>query len=118
MSRLKPETVADLWAQVRELLRRADEEADHPALRRALVMCAVAGSGDDPVGYRALADELAIAARRLAFADPQPLFDAAAALVADEDVAAREALVLAPTRDEPRRPPGAGTMYGMLRPRD
>jgi hypothetical protein len=116
--RLQPGTVHDLWAMARELIRRADEEADHPALRRALVTCAIAGSGDDPAAFRALVDELAVAARRLAFADPQPLFDAAAALVADEDVAAREALVLAPTREEPRRPPAAGTMYGMLRPRD
>jgi hypothetical protein len=58
----------------------------------------VAGSGDDPDEFRALARQLAAVATRLAFADPQPLFDAAAALVADEDFTAREAIVLAPAR--------------------
>ena len=118
MTPLHPETVADLWAQARGLAERASVEADHPALRRALVMCAVAGSGGDPDGFRALLDLVFRAARRLAFADPQPLFDAAAALVAEEDLTAREIIVLAPSRsEEPPRAPGAGTMYGQLRPR-
>jgi hypothetical protein len=91
-------TVADLWAQARELTEQARTEHDHPALRRALVVLAVAGSGDDPEQFRALARDLAKVAERLAFADPQPLFDAAAALVAQPDLAAREALVLAPDR--------------------
>jgi hypothetical protein len=57
------------------------------------------------------------AARKLAFADTQPLFDAAAALVAADDVAAREAIVLAPARDErPPKPPSARTTYDDLRP--
>jgi hypothetical protein len=117
---LRPDTVADLWAQARELAQRAEREADHAALRRALVIYAVAGSGEDKVEYRALLDELYRAAVRLAFADPQPLFDAAAALVAEDDYPAREAIVLAPARGEAvtARPPGAGTMYGQLRPRD
>jgi hypothetical protein len=79
-------------------MQRAASEADHPALRRALVVLAVAGSGEDPDEFSALAQELARIATRLAFADPQPLFDAAAALVADDDLAAREAIVLAPAR--------------------
>ena len=62
------------------------------------------------------------AARRLAFADPQPLFDAAAALVAQDDLAAREAIVLAPSRGEPAERPPAGpgggpAMYDNLRAR-
>jgi hypothetical protein len=109
--------VADLWAQARRLAGRALDEADHAALRRALVMSAVAGSGDDPDGFRALLAEIHAAARRLAFADPQPLFDAAAALVAEDDVTAREIIVLAASDEHSARPPGAGTMYGMLRPR-
>lgn len=112
---LQPATVENLWAQARELTRRATEEADHAALRRALVVAAVAGSGGDVATFRQIVDEIAQASIRLAFADPQPLFDAAAALVADDDYPAREAIVLAPTRD-PGRPPGAGTPYGIIRP--
>jgi hypothetical protein len=95
---LAPETVADLWAHARALAEIAERDADHPALRRALVTCAVAGSGGDTEGFRDLLDAVYRAARRLAFADPQPLFDAAAALVAHEDLPAREVIVLAPTR--------------------
>jgi hypothetical protein len=90
--------VENLWAQAAELAERALAEADHAALRRALVVAAVAGSGNDPEAYRELVRSIARASARLAFADPQPLFDAAAALVADEDLAAREALVLAPAQ--------------------
>lgn len=60
-------------------------------------MLAVAGSGDDPAAFAAAAGALSDCARRLGI-DPEPLFDAAAALVADHDVPAREALVLAPRR--------------------
>ena len=118
MTPLRPETVQDLWAHARELAQRAEIEADHPALRRALVTCAVAGSGGDRATFQALLAEVHAAARRLAFADPQPLFDAAAALVAEDDLMAREVIVLAPTREPPVRPPSTGTMYGMLRSRD
>ena len=114
---LQPDTVRDLWAHARDLVERAEREADHAALRRALVTCAVAGSGGDVAYYTRLVGEVQAAARRLAFADPQPLFDAAAALVAEDDFPAREAIVLAPTR-EPPRPPGAGTPWGILRPHD
>jgi hypothetical protein len=109
-------TVENLWAQARELTSRAVAEADHAALRRALVVAAVAGSGSDVATFRTLVEEMARASVKLAFADPQPLFDAAAALVAEADFPAREAIVLAPTR-EPPRPPGAGTPYGVLRPK-
>lgn len=116
MVALQPATVENLWAQARELTQRAVAEADHAALRRALVVAAVAGSGGDVAEYRVLVEAMARASVKLAFADPQPLFDAAAALVADDDFPAREAIVLAPSR-EPPRPPGAGTPYGVLRPR-
>jgi hypothetical protein len=115
MADLQPATVENLWAHARALGDRAAAEADHAALRRALVVAAVAGSGSDPDAFAALLTDLASISRKLAFADPQPLFDAAAALVADDDLPAREAIVLAPTR-EPPRPPGAGTPYGILRP--
>jgi hypothetical protein len=114
---LAPQTVADLWAHARALAERAEREADHPALRRALVTCAVAGSGGDVEGFRALLVEVHRAARRLAFADPQPLFDAAAALVAEDDLAARETIVLAPSRDVPEpKLPNPRTTYDDLRP--
>jgi hypothetical protein len=116
---LAPETVADLWADARELAAVAEREADPPALRRALVMCAVAGSGGDPEGFRALLADVHRAAKRLAFGDPQPLFDAAAALVAQDDLPAREAIVLAPSRDvRPPKPPSEHTSYDDLRPQD
>ena len=95
---LQGATVENLWAHARDLNARAAAEANHPALRRALVVAAVAGSGGDVVEYRLLVEGIALTAQRLAFADPQPLFDAAAALVAEDDLAAREAIVLAPSR--------------------
>lgn len=113
---LNTETVADLWREVRELTARATAEADHAALRRALVILAVAGSGDDPAAFRELANTVAAAATRLAFADPQPLFDAAAALVAQDDYPAREAIVLAPERANASPAHGAGAPQGALRP--
>ena len=58
---LQGSTVEDLWAQARELTERAAAEADHAALRRALVILAVAGSGNDPVAFRALAEAAAAA---------------------------------------------------------
>ncbi len=112
---LQPATVENLWAQARELMDRAVVEADHAALRRALVVAAVAGSGRDVEAFRALVDDLARASARLAFADPQPLFDAAAALVAENDFPAREAIVLAPTRRTAPHP-RAGAPDGIPRP--
>jgi hypothetical protein len=108
-------TRADLWAHAADFGARAAAEGDLPALRRALVTLAVAGAGEDAGGFRALVNEVCDTARRLGL-DPVPLFDAAAALVAEDDPAAREALVLAPRREPPPNPL-AGTPYGMLRPR-
>ena len=119
MPGLRPDTVADLWAEARELAAQAERESDHAALRRALVICAVAGSGGDAEGFRALLTDVYRAAKRLAFADPQPLFDAAAALVAEDDRLARETIVLAPSRDvRPPKPPSSHTSYDDLRSRD
>ena len=106
-------TARELVAHAAELAETAAREADHAALRRALVTLAIAGSAAPE--FEATVAAVCAAARRLAI-DPEPLFDAAAALVARDDPAAREALVLAPRR-ETQRPPGAGTLYGVLRPR-
>ncbi len=85
----------DLWAHAGELIARAGAEADLPALRRALVTYAVAGAGTDPEGFRERIMAACATARRLGL-DPEPLFDAAGALAADDDPAAREALMMAP----------------------
>ena len=115
---MTPEVARALWDEARALAAQAEAEMDHPALRRALVVCAVAGSAGDPDGFRALLADVFRAAKRLAFADPQPLFDAAAALVAADDLAAREAIVLAPSRDVPDpKLPNPRTSYDDLRPR-
>jgi hypothetical protein len=90
-------TVAELWAQARALGERADREGSPADLRRALVVLAVAGSGDDVGAYGGIVAALHRVAKRLGL-DPVPLFDAASALVADPDVRAREALVTHPRR--------------------
>ena len=99
MAELAPDTVADLWRLARALGERAEEECSPVPLRRALVTAAVAGSGDSMVAYSALVSELHRIALRVGL-DPIPLFDAASALVADDDRPAREVLVT-----YPRRPP-------------
>jgi hypothetical protein len=88
-------TRRDLWAHAGELIARAAAEADLPALRRALVTYAVAGAGTDPEGFRERVMAACGTARRLGL-DPEPLFDAAGALAAEDDPAAREALMMAP----------------------
>jgi hypothetical protein len=107
------QTRADLWAHAEELRARAAAEADLPALRRALVTLAVAGAGDDAAAFRERANALSDTARRLGL-DPEPLFDAAAALCAEDELSAREALVLAPRREPPPNPL-AGTPFGLNR---
>ena len=92
---IAPETVRDLWAHAREESERAERELEPAAVRRALVVLAVAGSGGDPEGFRAEVRRLMLAARKVGM-DPVPLFDAAAALVDVPDVAAREALITSP----------------------
>jgi hypothetical protein len=120
MDPLAGSTVADLWAHARALGEQALRESDLPSLRRALVTLAVAGSGDDEATFTAEAQALSRTARRLGL-DPEPLFDAAAALVAEPDLAARRALVLAARREplrDPLGPPGSGTPWGILPRKD
>jgi hypothetical protein len=90
---------------------QAARESDLRSLRRALVTLAVAGSGDDRDAFAAEAEALCATARRLGI-DPEPLFDAAAALVAEPDVTAREALVLAPRSRLPHSPGWLGGSAG------
>ncbi len=90
-------TRQDLWAHAAELRERAATEANLPALRRALVTLAIAGAGGDRDGFRELVLALCGTTRRLGL-DPQPLFDAAAALCDEDEILAREILVLAPGR--------------------
>jgi hypothetical protein len=92
---LGAQTTADLWAHARDLTQRGAQELSPVLLRRALVTLAIAGSGDDPAGYRAAAAGVRDAFRRLAV-DPVPLFDAASALVHEDDAPARETLVTLP----------------------
>ena len=102
MPGLKPETVSDLWAHARSLCEQGEVELAPPAVRRALVTLAVAGSGDDPEGFRGEVERVHRAARRCAL-DSVHLFDAASALLAEDDSAAREAFVTVPRN---LRPPG------------
>jgi hypothetical protein len=104
-------TRQDLWAHAAELGARAAAEADLPALRRALVTLAVAGTGGDAAAFQRHVDELCVTARRLGL-DPEPLFDAAGALAAEDDPAAREQLMMAPRRLPPKNPL-AGTPFGL-----
>ena len=92
---IAPETVSDLWAHARDEAARAERELEPAAVRRALVVLAVAGSGGDPEAFRAEVRRIMLAARKVGM-DPVPLFDAASALVDTEDPAAREALITAP----------------------
>jgi hypothetical protein len=95
-------TVADLWAHARALCEQAEVELAPPAVRRALVTLAVAGSGGDPEGFRDEVERVHKAARRCAL-DSVPLFDAASALLAEDDSDARAAFVTVPRN---LRPPG------------
>ena len=92
---LNAQTTADLWAHARDLADQGARELSPAKLRRALVTLAVAGSGEDPPGFRAAAAGVRDGFRRLAI-DPVPLFDAASALVHEDDAPAREALVTLP----------------------
>ena len=65
------------------------------AARRALVVLAVAGAGGDSAAFEAVAREVLRVFGRLGV-DPLPLFDAASALCAEEDVEARRILVTLP----------------------
>ena len=92
---IAPETVRDLWAHSREESERAERELEPSAVRRALVVLAVAGSGGDPEAFRGEVRRVMLAARKVGM-DPVPLFDAASAMVDRDDVLAREALITSP----------------------
>ena len=92
---IAPDTVRDLWAHSRDEAERAERELEPAAVRRALVVLAVAGSGGDPEAFRGEVRRVMLAARKVGM-DPVPLFDAASAMVARDDVAAREALITSP----------------------
>ena len=102
---LGPETVAELWRHSRELADTGAREHSPPQVRRALVTLAVAGSGGDAAGFEA--EVIAVhRSLRLLGLDPVPLFDAASALLAEDDHAARSVMVTLPRRETPppRRP--------------
>jgi len=105
LSSLTADTVAELWAHARALAEEGARELSPPAVRRALVSLAVAGSGGDPAAFEREVEAVHRACRTLAL-DPVPLFDAASALVAEADVEARAVLVNLPRREAPppRRP--------------
>ena len=92
---IAPETVRDLWAHARDEAERAERELEPSAVRRALVVLAVAGSGGDADAFRGEVRRIMLAARKVGM-DPVPLFDAASALVDVGDATAREALITAP----------------------
>ena len=98
--KLQRETVSDLWAYARSLCDQAEIELAPPAVRRALVTLAVAGSGGDPAGFRLEVERVQAAARKCAL-DSVALFDAASALLAEDDAAAREAFVTVPRNLRP-----------------
>ena len=100
--KLQRETVSDLWAYARELCEQGEIELAPPAVRRALVTLAVAGSGGDPQAFRAEVERVQAAARKCAL-DSVALFDAASALLAEDDSAGREAFITVPRN---LRPPG------------
>jgi hypothetical protein len=106
---LGPATVAELWAHAHELADRGAREHSPPQVRRALVTMAVAGAGGD---VRAFEAELLLVLRafRTLGLDPMPLFDAASALVAEDDIDARGVFVNMPRREAPppRRPVNLG----------
>ncbi len=92
---IAPETVQDLWAHARDEAARAERELEPAAVRRAVVVLAVAGSGGDAAGFKAQVRGVMLAARKVGM-DPVPLFDAASAMVDPDDDAAREILVTTP----------------------
>lgn len=110
MTSIEPATVADLWAHARSLAETGARELSPPHARRALVALAIAGSGADTAAFEREALAVNQAFRALGL-DPVPLFDAASALVAEEDLAAREVLVTLPRREAP--PPRRPGLFGM-----
>ncbi len=97
---LSPASLRDLWRHARELAEQAETEVSPPAARRALVVLAVAGAGGDLAGFEREVIAVHRAFRALGI-DPVPVFDAASALVADEELEARGVLVTLPRREAP-----------------
>ena len=89
------ETRSDLWREARELVELSDREGTPVAARRALVMLAIAGAGQDAEGFEAVARQVLRVFGRLGV-DPLPLFDAASALCDEQDPEARRVLVTLP----------------------
>jgi hypothetical protein len=109
VTQLSAAAVAELWAHAHELADTGAREHSPPQVRRALVTMAVAGSGGDVAAFEAELLLLYAAFRRLGL-DPMPLFDAASALVAEDDMDARGVFVNLPRREAPppRRPVDLG----------
>ena len=101
---MSAETVAELWREARSLAERGAAEHSPSDTRRALVMLAIAGSGGDLPAFEAEVKAVHKACRALAL-DPIPLFDAASALVAEDDLDARSVLVTLARREAPPRRP-------------
>ena len=102
---MSPEVVEALWREARALADRGAAEHSPSDTRRALVMLAIAGSGGDQAAFEGEVMAVHRACRALAL-DPIPLFDAASALVAEDDLDARSVLVTLARREAPppRRP--------------
>jgi hypothetical protein len=96
--------VAELWREARVLAERGAAEHSPSDTRRALVMLAIAGSSGDQAAFEAEVAAVHRACRALAL-DPIPLFDAASALVAEDDLDARQVLVTLARREAPPRRP-------------
>jgi len=92
---IAPDTARELWAHAAEEAERAERELEPSAVRRALVVLAVAGSAGDAEAFREQVRRVMLAARKVGM-DPVPLFDAGSALVDAADEPAREALITAP----------------------
>jgi len=92
---IAPDTARALWIHAREEAERGARELEPSAIRRALVVLAVAGSAGDAEAFREEVRHVMLAARKVGM-DPVPLFDAGSALVDVGDTAAREALITSP----------------------
>ncbi len=109
VSPLGAETIAELWRHARALAELGAREHSPPHARRALVTLAVAGSGGDGAGFEAEV-EVVHRSLRLLGLDPVPIFDAASALLAEDDHSARSVMVTLPRREV--QPPGRPGLLG------
>ena len=90
-------TARELWAHAEALSRSAVQDFSHADARRALVTLAIAGAAGDREGFERVVAAVHRAIAKLGM-DPEPLFDAAAALVDRDEQAAREVLITYPRR--------------------